>query len=215
MKREWLNVYFVMGSVDCNGRDPRDVLQEAINGGITLFQFREKGQGAKVGAEKRELALELKEICKRHDIPFIVNDDIDLALEVEADGVHIGQEDAAFPLVRERLTPGMVIGVSCHTVEEAAEAVSSGADYIGVGPMYFTSTKKDIREVKGPEVIRRIRHAGMTVPIVGIGGITVENAGAVLESGADGVAVISAISKAESSFAAAEAFSRFHNIVKK
>jgi thiamine-phosphate pyrophosphorylase len=215
MKREWLNVYFVMGSVDCNGRDPRDVLQEAINGGITLFQFREKEQGAKVGAEKRELALELKEICKRHDIPFIVNDDIDLALEVEADGVHIGQEDAAFAFVKERLTPGMVIGVSCHTVEEAAEAVRSGADYIGVGPMYFTTTKKDIREVKGPEVIRRIRHAGMTVPIVGIGGITVENAGAVLESGADGVAVISAISKAESSFAAAEAFSRFHNIVKK
>lgn len=208
MKREWLHVYFVMGSVDCNGRDPKDVLQEAINGGITLFQFREKGQGAKVGAEKRDLALELKEICKRHDIPFIVNDDIEMAVEIEADGVHIGQEDDSFPFVRERLTPGMVIGVSCHTVEEAVEAVRAGADYIGVGPMYFTTTKKDIREVKGPEVIRQIRHADITSPIVGIGGISVENAWAVLESGADGVAVISAISKADSPVAAAESFSR-------
>lgn len=214
MKKEWLNVYFVMGSVDCNGREPRDVLEEAINGGITLFQFREKGYGAKVGSEKRKLARELKDICKRHEIPFIVNDDIDLAIEVGADGVHIGQEDTPFSVAEERLAPGMIIGVSCHTVDEAAVAVNDGADYIGVGPMYFTTTKKDIREVKGPEVIREIRNTGSTVPIVGIGGITVENAVEVLAAGADGVAVISAISKAASVFAAAEEFSRIHNIVK-
>ena len=127
MKREWLNLYFVMGSTDCDGRDPRVVLQEAINGGVSFFQFREKGNGAKVGMEKWKLARELKEICKRHDVPFIVNDDIDLALEVEADGVHIGQEDTPFSVVEERLAPGMIIGVSCHTVEEAAAAVNDGA----------------------------------------------------------------------------------------
>ncbi|MEA3322342.1 MAG: thiamine phosphate synthase [Bacillota bacterium] len=214
MNRDWLSVYLVMGSGDCNGRDPRDVLQEAISGGITFFQFREKGTGAKVGMEKRKLARELREICKRHNIPFIVNDDIDLALEVKADGVHIGQEDTSFSVVEERLAPGMIIGVSCHTVEEAAAAVDDGADYIGVGPMYFTSTKKDIREVKGPEVISEIRKAGLTVPIVGIGGITVENAEEVLEAGANGVAVISAISKAESAKEAAADFSHIHNIVK-
>lgn len=208
MKREELNLYFVMGSSDCNGRDPSGVLQEAINGGITLFQFREKGHDAKVGAEKKELALELKKICKRHDIRFIVNDDIDLAVEIGADGVHIGQEDTAFPVAKEKLISRMIIGVSCHTVEEAEAAVNHGADYIGVGPMYFTTTKKDIREVKGPEVVRQIRNAGMTIPIVGIGGISVEHTGEVLKSGADGVAVISAISKAKSPFAAASDFSR-------
>lgn len=208
MKREELNLYFVMGSSDCNGRDPSGVLQEAINGGITLFQFREKGHDAKVGAEKKELALELKKICKRHDIRFIVNDDIDLAVEIGADGVHIGQEDTAFPVAKEKLISRMIIGVSCHTVEEAEAAVNHGADYIGVGPMYFTTTKKDIREVKGPEVVRQIRNAGMTIPIVGIGGISVENTGEILESGADGVAVISAITKAGSPFAAASDFSR-------
>ncbi|WP_226682547.1 thiamine phosphate synthase [Sutcliffiella horikoshii] len=215
MKREWLNLYFVMGSVDCNGRDPRHVLQEAVNGGITLFQFREKGYGAKVGLEKRKLARELKDICKGHEIPFIVNDDIDLAIEVKADGVHIGQEDTLFSVAEDRLAPGMIIGVSCHTVEEATAAVNNGADYIGVGPMYFTTTKKDIREVKGPEVIREIRNVGLTVPIVGIGGIVAENALDVLKAGADGVAVISAISKAESALEAAKEFSRIHNIVTK
>ncbi|NLP49674.1 thiamine phosphate synthase [Bacillus sp. RO1] len=214
MKREWLNLYFVMGSADCDDRDPSGVLQQAINGGVSFFQFREKGHGAKVGIEKSKLAWELKEICKRHNIPFIVNDDIDLALEVEADGVHIGQEDTPFSVVAERLTPGMIIGVSCHTLEEAAAAVDDGADYIGVGPMYFTSTKKDIREVKGPEVISEIRNAGLTVPIVGIGGITVENAAKVLAAGADGVAVISAISKAASPMEAAAGFCHIHNIVK-
>ncbi|TYS64603.1 thiamine phosphate synthase [Sutcliffiella horikoshii] len=208
MKRDWLSVYLVMGSVDCNGRDPRDVLQEAISGGITFFQFREKGNGAKVGMEKRKLAWELKNICKRHEIPFIVNDDIALAMEVEADGVHIGQEDTPFSVVEERVTPEMIIGVSCHSLEEAVAAVNDGADYIGVGPMYFTTTKKDIREVKGPEVIKEIRNAGLTVPIVGIGGITVGNATEVFAAGADGVAVISAISKAESAFEAAKEFSQ-------
>ncbi|KMJ57956.1 thiamine-phosphate pyrophosphorylase [Bacillus sp. LL01] len=214
MNREWLNVYFVMGSKDCNGRDPGAVLQESIRGGITLFQFREKGSGAKLGAEKLKLARELRGICQKHAVPFIVNDDIDLALEVEADGVHIGQEDATFCEVKERLTPGMIIGVSCHSVEEAAEAVRAGADYIGVGPMYFTTTKKDIKEVKGPAVIRQIRNSGMTVPIVGIGGISVGTAEAVLESGADGVAVISAISKADSPSFAVKELGRIHNFVK-
>ncbi len=195
MKKELLRLYFVLGSPNCN-RDPRHVLREAIEGGITLFQFREKGTGSLVDSEKLELAKDLLSICREHQIPFIVNDDIDLALEIDADGVHIGQEDESVNSAREKIGD-KILGVSAHNVEEALAAVKAGADYIGVGPMYETSTKTDVREVQGPEVIGLIREAGVTLPLVGIGGISQGKAEAVIKAGADGVAVISAISKAE------------------
>ncbi|QFT88224.1 Thiamine-phosphate synthase [Bacillus sp. THAF10] len=215
MSREQLSIYFVMGSVNCQGKDPRYVLQEAIEGGITFFQFREKGEGALNGADKLALAKDLRDLCRKHHIPFIVNDDVDLALAVNADGVHIGQEDEEFSKVSEILPEDMLIGVSCHTLEEAAKAVADGADYIGVGPMFYTSTKKDIREIKGPSVIRSIRKAGYTIPIVGIGGITPSNAKEVLEHGADGIAVISAISHAVSPFEATLNLKEIYKFVKK
>ncbi|MGE5702377.1 MAG: thiamine phosphate synthase [Clostridia bacterium] len=192
-----LPLYLVMGSNNCGNMRPEEVLREAIIGGITLFQFREKGTGALMGSAKKQLATQLLTICRKHGIPFIVNDDIELMLELDADGIHIGQEDASASSVRQRIG-SKILGVSAHNLEEARMAVANGADYLGVGPMYMTYTKRDIREVQGPSVIREMRESGMTCPIVGIGGISVENAADVIRAGADGVAVISAISQAAS-----------------
>ncbi|WP_221568496.1 thiamine phosphate synthase [Alkalihalobacillus sp. TS-13] len=202
--RELLKLYFIMGSPNCD-QDPRDVLRGAIGGGVTLFQFREKGDGALIGDAKREFAMELHEICREEGIPFIVNDDVALALELGADGVHVGQEDESIEVVREKID-SKILGVSAHDVEEAREAVEKGADYIGVGPMFATKTKADAREVRGPEMIERIREAGITLPIVGIGGIQASNASEVTAAGADGVSVISAISQAEDPKRAARDF---------
>ncbi|MFD1738006.1 thiamine phosphate synthase [Bacillus salitolerans] len=130
-------------------------------------------------------------------MPFILNDDIDLALEIDADGIHIGQEDESTMSARERIGD-KILGVSAHNVEEAHAAVKAGADYLGVGPMYETSTKTDIREVQGPEVIELIREAGVILPIVGIGGISQGKVEAVIKAGPDGEDVISAISNAVS-----------------
>jgi len=201
--RQHLKVYFIMGSVNTE-RDPRDVLEEAIKGGITVFQFREKGKGALVGAEKYRLALDLQAICKAHHIPFIVNDDVDLAIELDADGVHVGQEDDNARIVRERIGKHKWLGVSAYTIDECREAIANGADYLGCGPVYPTSTKGDAKKPQGTSLIREIRRLGLDIPIVGIGGINSANAGEVIRAGADGVSVISAISHAESAVKAAK-----------
>lgn len=200
--RKKLRFYFVMGSNNCL-KDPEIVLQEAIEGGVTLFQFREKGTGAKEGLEKIQLAKKLQAICKQNGVPFIVNDDLDLALEIDADGIHIGQEDED-PLMVRKMIGDKILGISAHNLEEANKAFSLGANYLGVGPMYETTTKKDIREVKGPEVIVELRENNLTIPIVGIGGIQKGLIKAVIEAGADGVAVISAISNSENPRGAAK-----------
>ncbi|MEW4224614.1 thiamine phosphate synthase [Rossellomorea marisflavi] len=194
--KEALKVYFIMGSPNCH-RDPVNILEEAIRGGISLFQFREKGQGALSGTQKKKLATALQQVCKEANIPFIVNDDIDLAVEIDADGVHIGQEDEAASIVRKRIGADKWVGVSAHTIEEAERAIKDGADYLGLGPIYPTSSKDDAESVKGTAIIRQFREHGFSIPLVGIGGITSTNAAAVMEAGADGVSVISAISGSE------------------
>ncbi|WP_257349992.1 thiamine phosphate synthase [Pseudalkalibacillus decolorationis] len=186
-----------MGSVNCK-KDPKEVLKEALDGGVTLFQFREKGTGSLQGEAKIKLAKELQGICRSYGVPFIVNDDIELALEIDADGIHVGQEDTPITVVRDRLGSRMILGVSAHDVDEAKIAVEAGVDYLGVGPMYATKTKADTRSVQGPQIIQMIRQEGLAIPIVGIGGIDRMNATTVVEAGADGVAVISAISQADS-----------------
>ncbi|MGM7636051.1 thiamine phosphate synthase [Bacillus sp. Hm123] len=194
--RQQLKVYFIMGTAN-SIRSPKQTLEEAIKGGITMFQFREKGNQALIGEEKLQLAKELQAICKEHHIPFIVNDDIDLAIQLNADGVHIGQDDESVAVVREKL-PNQIIGVSAHTIEEVEAAIADGADYLGIGPIFPTKTKADAKEVQGTTLIEEIRAKGFTIPIVGIGGITVENASAVVRAGADGVSVITAISQHQS-----------------
>lgn len=199
--KEHLQLYFIMGSNNCV-LDPVKTLEQAILGGITFFQFREKGKNALQGEAKLQLARKLKELCSKHHIPFIVNDDLDLAILLEADGIHIGQDDLPIELVREKIG-NKIVGLSCHNVEEATEAIRMGADYIGVGPMFETMTKLDAEAVAGPTAIADMRSANLHLPIVGIGGITKENASSVMQAGADGIAVISSISKQNSPMLAA------------
>jgi thiamine-phosphate pyrophosphorylase len=183
--RELLRVYFIMGSNNCQ-KAPLEVITEALEGGITLFQFREKGKGALTGE-------------KKYNVPFIVNDDVDLAIALDADGVHIGQEDESAERVREKIGD-KILGVSVHNLEEARKAIAQGADYIGVGPVFPTKTKEDAKEVQGTSLILSLRKNGIQIPMVGIGGINAENASEVIKAGADGVSVITAISLAESPF---------------
>jgi thiamine-phosphate pyrophosphorylase len=201
--RDSLKVYFIMGSPNCK-ENPAQILKEAIEGGITLFQFREKGTGAFTGDKKVELAIELQQICREDQIPFIVNDDIDLAIALNADGVHIGQEDELVEDVKKRIGDKM-IGVSVHSYEEAMVAIAGGADYLGIGPVFPTKTKEDAKPSNGTKLIEELRERGLSIPIVGIGGITAKNAGAVIQAGADGVSVITAISHAPSVKDAAKA----------
>ncbi len=195
---ELLQVYFIMGSNNCC-KDPLQVMKEALDGGITIFQYREKGEGALMGEERYAFAKQLQSLCKEYNVPFIVNDDVELALELDADGVHVGQDDEGIKTVREKMGD-KIIGVSAHTIEEARFAIENGADYLGVGPIFPTNTKKDAKAVQGTEGLRFFRESGVEVPIVGIGGITIENAASVIEAGADGVSVISAISLADSPY---------------
>ncbi|MFP3125522.1 thiamine phosphate synthase [Ectobacillus funiculus] len=200
--RELLKVYFIAGSV--NGKkDLVSIVEEAIDGGVTLFQYREKGNGALTGDAKYELAKRVQELCKRKNIPFIVNDDVDLALELDADGIHIGQEDEAAASVREKIGD-KILGISVHTLEQAQKAAAQGADYFGVGPIFSTQSKEDARDAQGTALIELFKNHKIETPIVAIGGITAENTPPIIKAGADGVSVISAISQADSVYEAAK-----------
>lgn len=192
-----LQVYFIMGSNNCT-RDPLAVLKEALDGGGQFFSFMRRRRFL-IGEDRVRFAKELQTLCKEYSVPFILNDDVELAIELDADGVHVGQDDEGITSVREKMGD-KIIGVSAHTIKEARFAIENGADYLGVGPIFPTSTKKDTKAVQGTKGLAYFREQGITVPIVGIGGITIENTAAVIEAGADGVSVISAISLAESAY---------------
>lgn len=185
-----------MGSRNAAGRDPLQVLEAALRGGVTCFQLREKGEGRLVGEELHAFGAACRDLCRSHGVPFIVNDDAGLAVSLGADGLHIGQEDGDIREIRERIGGSLILGVSAHDPEEARAAVQAGADYIGMGPVYATSSKPDARPVAGTEPIRAARREYPELPIVGIGGIGAANAAPVIRSGADGVSLITAISHA-------------------
>jgi len=163
-------------------------VQEAISGGVMALQFRYKKRDE---MEKYRLAQELKQLCARTGVLFIVNDDLKLAQTVDADGVHLGQEDGDLAEARRLLGPRKLIGVSTHSLAEAEAAEAAGADYIGCGAMYPT-TSKEIDHLGGPELLRQIR-PHVRIPIVAIGGITRDNAPLVIDAGADAIAAISAV----------------------
>lgn len=190
--KQQLSVYFIMGTSNTS-RPPLDVVKEAIQGGITMFQFREKGEGALQGGEKKQLARQLQVLCQEANVPFIVNDDVQLAIDLNADGVHVGQEDTNAEDVRQRIG-NKILGVSTHNLDEVKQAMKDGADYVGI-PVYPTETKKDTRSVQGVSLITEVRRHGLHIPIVGIGGITYDNAAPVIQAGADGISIISAISQ--------------------
>ncbi|SDM89911.1 thiamine phosphate synthase [Sediminibacillus halophilus] len=201
--RHSLQVYFIMGSNNCID-NPLYVLEQALAGGITMFQFREKGRGAKTGTDKQKLALQMKELCRRYHVPFLVNDDVDLAIKVGADGIHVGQEDEPIDSVRRRCPEHFIVGVSATNVHEAVEADSAGADYIGAGPVFATATKHDAKTPIGLEGLAEIRRLIGNTPLVAIGGIQEKNAAEVIKAGADGISVISAISASENALTAAQ-----------
>lgn len=191
MKREMLEIYFVMGSNNCK-KDPLLVLREALEAGITCFQLREKGEGALTGQAYEKFASDCQQLCASYQVPFIINDDVELALELNADGIHVGQNDLAISTFREQ-AKGKIIGVSVHNVHDMRKAIADGADYVGIGPIYTTQTKKDAQPPTGVTALKTIRKQFNTFPIVAIGGITEANANEVYTAGADGVALISAI----------------------
>ena len=202
-----LKVYFISGTQDVGFNEDHllGIVEAACRGGVTCFQFREKGIGSVEGQQKLELAQQLKEICARYNVLYIINDDVDLAVAVNADGVHVGQEDMRLADVRN-LVGNKVIGISIHSVEELHKTDVVYADCVGVGPMYATSSKPDAQLPCGPERITELRAEGLTLPCVGIGGITLNNAKPVLEAGASGVAVISAIAHADNPYEVTQQF---------
>ena len=202
-----LQVYFVCGTQDTGLNKKRllEIVEEACRGGITCFQFREKGDGTLEGQQKLELAQRLQQICAKYDVLFIINDDVELAVAVNADGVHVGQDDMRLEDVRY-LVGHKVVGISIHSAEELRKTDIVYADCVGVGPMYATSSKPDAQEPCGPGRISELQAEGLTLPCVGIGGITLDNAREVLRAGACGVAVISAIAHAEHPYEAALQF---------
>ncbi|GGA72659.1 thiamine phosphate synthase [Ornithinibacillus halotolerans] len=190
-----LRKYFVMGSQNCS-LDPVETLKLAVEAGITAFQFREKGVGSLTGEKKLELGKKLREICLEHNVLFIINDDVDLVKPLEADGIHVGQEDVSVNDLR-KLMPEKIIGLSVSNRFELEQSPIHLVDYVGAGPIFSTTTKSDAKAPVGIEWIKAIRNEYPSIPLVGIGGINTTNAGQVMSAGADGVAVISAITKAE------------------
>ncbi len=163
-------------------------VEEAIKAGVTFVQLREKDINFE---EFVRLAKEIKKVTDKYGIPFVINDNVDVAIACNADGVHVGQEDMAAYDVREKLGEGKILGVSANSVEQALLAEKNGADYLGVGAMFSTSTKLDADSVSY-DVLKEICSA-VNIPVVAIGGISKENILELSGSGADGVAVVSAI----------------------
>lgn len=164
------------------------IAEKALLGGLKFIQYREKQLSKR---ESYKIALQLREITRKYSAVLIINDDIDIALAVDADGVHLGQEDFPVQIARKILGESKIIGLSTHSLKQAEEAQGSGADYIAIGPI-FRSTTKDVREPLGPDIIKEIKKISR-LPVIAIGGIDEENVSDVIKAGADGAAVISAI----------------------
>jgi len=200
---DW-RVYLVTGESLSAGRPTREIVERAVAGGVGVVQLREKDCTVR---ERYEMGQDVRKLCREHGVTFVVNDRVDLAQALDADGVHLGDDDLPVPVARELLGAEAVIGRSVSTVAAARAAEDAGADYLGVGTVYRTGSKDDIPEEEhgvGPERVAAIADA-VDIPLVGIGGITAANAAEVARAGADGVAVITAITRADDPEAATAA----------
>ena len=187
-KRIDYSIYLLTDDECLKGRPLLPAVEEALQGGVTLVQYRSK---FKDGGPMYEEALALKALCDRYDVPLIINDRVDVALAVGAAGVHVGQDDLPCAVVRALTGDDFVIGVSAHNPEEARHAIAAGADYLGCGAVFGTVTKPGVAKL-GLANLRAIRRVA-TKPMVGIGGVKAENYAEVLATGADGAAIISGI----------------------
>ena len=194
MKKEDIDysVYLVTDRRNKTDEEFLNIIEEAIKGGTTIVQLREKTASTK---EFYDLALKVKEITSRYDVPLLINDRIDIALAVDSEGVHIGQDDMPAGIAREIIGEDKILGVSASTVEEAKKAEIDSADYIGSGAVFPTATKDDADSVSEEELKEIVD--SIDIPVVAIGGITIENAHTLKASGIAGFSVVSAIMSAE------------------
>ena len=203
------HIYLVTDTDCLAGRDLLTSVEEALQGGVTLVQYRSK---AADGGVMYTEALSLKRLCDRYSVPLIINDRLDVAMAVDAAGVHLGQDDLPCAVARKILGPDYIIGVSAHNPEEARQAVADGADYLGCGAVFGSATKHNVQTL-GVDGLAAIRQA-VQVPMVGIGGVKLENYAQVLAAGADGAAIISAILGAAAIRQQVEAFQRLYQAVR-
>ena len=188
MRREDLLLYAITDRYWLNGRRLYDDVEKALRGGATMLQLREKELDEESFFKE---AVELQELCRRYRVPFIVNDNVDIALRMGADGIHVGQHDMEAADVRRLIGPDKILGVSAQTVEQAILAEKMGADYLGVGAVFPTGSKDDADDVSH-ETLEQICRS-VSIPVVAIGGITVDNISKLSGRGLAGVSVISAI----------------------
>ncbi|HHT02198.1 MAG TPA: thiamine phosphate synthase [Firmicutes bacterium] len=198
--RDW-DVYLITGQELSRGRTTPQVVEAALRAGVRVVQLREKDMSTR---ELLTLGQTVRALTRRFGAELIVNDRVDVALAIGADGVHVGQADMPLPYVRRCLPAHMYVGVSVSNGEQVGVAEQAGADYLGVGPIFPTGSKSDTDPVLGLDGLRAIR-AQTSLPIVAVGGITIINAQDVIQAGADCVSVISALTAADDIIAAAEA----------
>lgn len=189
LNREDLRLYLCTDRLLAMGRPITQAVEQAIQGGVTMVQLREKDASTK---DFYQVALEIQAVTRRHRIPLVVNDRLDIALAIGADGVHLGQSDMPMEAARRLVGSRMFIGISAATVESALAAQKAGADYIGTGPVFPTGSKDDAGDAIGTNRLAAVCNA-VSIPVVAIGGVNADNTPGIMESGADGIAVISAI----------------------
>ena len=190
--KEMMLLYAVTDRMWTGKQTLMEQVEDALKGGATCVQLREKELDEAAFLQE---ALEMKALCEKYHVPFFVNDNVEIAVKCKADGIHVGQSDMATAKVRQTVGEDMMIGVSVHSVEEALEAVRNGADCLGVGAMFSTSTKANA-DVLTKEVLKEICDA-VDIPVVAIGGISKGNMAELKGTGVDGVALVSAIFAAE------------------
>jgi len=198
------SLYLVTDRGLSRGRTTQHIVEAALRGGVTCVQLREKTCST---SEFIIQVLSIKDHLKRHNVPLIINDRIDIAQAVNADGVHLGQSDMPIEMAKAILKDSMIIGISAESLKDAVRAEKDGADYIGVGPIYATPTKTDTAPPLGLEGLREMRKS-VKIPLIGIGGLNRENVGEVIKNGADGVAVVSPIVAADDPEKAARELSK-------
>ena len=186
--REMMRLYAVTDRSWLNGQTLYEQVEQALKGGVTLVQLREKGLGAEQFLQE---ARQIQQLCRRFGVPLIINDSIEVALAVDADGVHLGQDDANAAQARQLLGKDKIIGVAAHNGQEALQAVQDGADYLGSGAVFGSGTKTNVSTLP-MQTLREICNA-VPIPVVAIGGITEQNLQQLSGTGISGAAVVSAI----------------------
>jgi thiamine-phosphate pyrophosphorylase len=205
------SLYLVTDRGLARGRTNLEIVSAAVYGGATVVQLREKDCSTRDFIQQ---ALTIKDFLKTRGVPMIINDRVDVAQAVEADGVHLGQTDMPLEMARGILGDSMIIGISAESLQDAIEAEKGGADYLGVSPIYVTPTKTDTAPPLGLDGLRAI-HKTVRLPLVGIGGLNKDNSADVIRNGAEGVAVVSAIVAADDPETAARELKRLIQTIKK